>query len=103
MSHTDNDKVRDSATVSNPPRYSVLSIALGRSIFDREHFVFGDVTIGCPGIIVIIGPTVWNRLLFLLQLEFSNPPRDQFPYLLSQQSFYQTQNYQDYFEPLPLI
>ena len=44
----DNDKVRDSAIVSNPPLYAMLFEAFGGSIFEREKFVFGDVNIGCP-------------------------------------------------------
>ncbi|ACF47153.1 hypothetical protein Paes_2150 [Prosthecochloris aestuarii DSM 271] len=48
MSHNDNDKIRDSSTVSNPPLSNVLFEALGRIIFDREKIVFGGFNIGCP-------------------------------------------------------
>ena len=49
MSHNDNDKIRDSSTVSNPPLSNVLFEALGsRIIFDREKIVVGAFNIGCP-------------------------------------------------------
>ena len=48
MSHNDNDKIRDSSTVSNPPLSNVLFEALGRIIFDCEKIVFGAFNIGCP-------------------------------------------------------
>ncbi len=48
MSHNDNDKIRDSSTVSNPPLSNVLFEALSRIIFDREKIVFGGFNIGCP-------------------------------------------------------
>jgi len=44
----DNDKIRDSSTVSNPPLSNVLFEALGKIIFDREKIVFGGFNIGCP-------------------------------------------------------
>ncbi len=51
MSHNDNDKIRDSSTVSNPPLSNLLFEALGRIIFDREKIVFGAFNIGCPQVL----------------------------------------------------
>jgi len=47
MSHNDNDKIRDSSTVSNPPLSNLLFEALGKIIFDRKKIVFGGFNIGC--------------------------------------------------------
>jgi len=44
----DNDKVRDSTEVSNPPLFFVLYKALVGLLCKRENFVFGGFNIGCP-------------------------------------------------------
>jgi len=67
MSHNDNDKIRDSSTVSNPPLSNVLFEALGsRIIFDREKIVVGAFNIGCP-----LTPTISKRRKLFLDTGFN--------------------------------
>ena len=46
----DNDKVRDSSEVSNPPLFFVLYKALAGLLCHRKKIVFGSFNIGCPPI-----------------------------------------------------
>jgi hypothetical protein len=49
----DNDKVRDSLKVSNPPIQIVLSQALGGTVFGKNKLVFGIFTTGCPPAVLL--------------------------------------------------
>ena len=51
----DNDKVRDSLQVSNPPLQIVLSQALGGTVIYQKYLVFGIFTTGCPRTSPMVG------------------------------------------------